>query len=649
VRSSKKEQEAFENVFIAPCFTSGEGDRTLNLQATQSIFAAAGIQRCSGRAKIVKDWIPACAGMTYGKELVPWKGASLCRTFGVLLALVVVVAQPGVCLADYAVQVGAFRSVALLSERIERIDRAGFPTLIERTEQRGKPVLTTVLVGPYEDSVEAEAARKALLRSGFEGFVRIYHQGISEAQKNQSSRLDPTRYARADSNAYPPPLESNNGALILGSGVQLAAASPASEPAQPSSSAPSKPQSPGLPFTLSGHAQTAVAYTVASPDHWSKIKNTLHLAVERALATDINLKISGRFSYDGAYDVSKFYPDRVKRDQRWQAMFHETYLDVGLNDWNFRLGRQNIVWGEVIGLFFADVVTAKDLREFLVPEFDYIRVPQWATRAEYFTGDFKAEAIWIPYMTYDQIGKPGSEFYPFTIPPPPGFRQIIRSERTPHSLRDSSFGLRASYLVGGWDLAAFYYGSMDANSTFFRSTILAPVPTVRYRPDHERIHQTGLTLSKDAGAFVFKAEAIYTWDRYFNVINASDSNGVVRQDFLDYIVSAEIPLPMESRINLQFFQRLFTNHDHDIIPRRIESGASLLASTKLFNDKVEPELLMIQSLNRLDYMTRFKINWSFAKDWRFVAGAAFFGGKKLGLFGQFGNRDRVFTEIRYSF
>ena len=156
-------------------------------------------------------------------------------------------------------------------------------------------------------------------------------------------------------------------------------------------------------------------------------------------------------------------------------------------------------------------------------------------------------------------------------------------------------------------------------------------------------------MSKDTGAFVLKSEAIYTWDRYFEVTNASDSNGVVRKNFLDYILSAEIPLPSESRVNLQFFQRVFTSYDKDMIPRKVESGASFLASTKLLDDKVEPELLMIHSLNRLDYMTRLKVNWYFAKNWRFVAGTAIFGGKQLGFFGRFDNRDRVFTELRYSF
>jgi hypothetical protein len=562
----------------------------------------------------------------------------------IFLTIAALLVLHGVCPAEYAVQVGAFQSARLAAEQTEHVGRAGFPAFIENLERFGKPSLAIVLLGPYDKFGEADAVRAALVRNGVEGFVRTYKYSDVATTTNllAGSVLQVADGARSP-DTPPAKLQS---ALSLTPGLQLAASSPASEPTP---AAASSKTLASLPFTLSGHIQTAAAYTVASPDHWSKIKNTLHLAVERALSTDINLKISGRFSYDGAYDVSNFYPERVRRDQRFDGMFHETFLDIGVNDWNFRLGRQHITWGEVVGLFFADVVSAKDLREFLVPEFDYIRIPQWAARAEYFTGDFKAEAIWIPYMSYDRIGKPGAEFYPFPIPPPPGFGQTIRNERTPHSLEDSSFGIRASYLAAGWDIGAFYYGSMDSNATFFRSFVLAPVPKARYRPDHERIHQTGLTVSKDTGSFVFKAEAVYTWDRYFNVKRINDANGVVRQNFLDYILSAEVPLPLDSRVNLQFFQRWFPNHDRDIVPRRVENGASLFASTKILNEKVEPELLLIHSLNRLDWMARLKVNWYFAQNWRLVAGTAFFGGKDLGLFGKFDNRDRVFAELRYTF
>jgi hypothetical protein len=194
--------------------------------------------------------------------------------------------------------------------------------------------------------------------------------------------------------------------------------------AQKSSDVLSEPSSA---LTISGFYQAEAAYTVSSPDHWSKLRNTIELSLQKKFTEQIDLKVSGRFFYDAVFDVSTFFPERVRKDQELEVTFRETYLDVGVGNFDFRVGRQHIIWGEVVGLFFADVVSAKDLRETILPQFDYLRIPQWAMRAEYFTGDFKAETIWIPYMTYDEIGKLGIDFYPFVTDIPAGFsRQILR-------------------------------------------------------------------------------------------------------------------------------------------------------------------------------------------------------------------------------
>ena len=417
-----------------------------------------------------------------------------------------------------------------------------------------------------------------------------------------------------------------------------------------SSSTPEPTPKAGLPFQIFGFVQNETAYTFAAPDHWSKFRNLIELALQKNLATDVNLKVSGRFFYDGIYDMTTFFPDRVKRNLRLEAMFRETYLDASIGDWGVRLGRQQIIWGEVVGLFFADVVSAKDLRELILPDLDYLRIPQWAARAEYFKGDFHAEAIWIPYMTYDRIGKPGSDFYPFPPPPPPGFALNIQNERIPsHTVSNSALGLRLGYLLAGWDLTSFYYDSVDASPTFFRQVALAPPATFIYRPEHGRIRQLGATFSKDFHSFVLRGEAVYTWDRWFNVTRLADSNGVVRQNFLAYILGVDFPLPSDSRLNLQFFQTWFPSHDPDITPRRIESGISLFASTKILDDKIEPDLLVIQSLNRLDWMVRPRITWQFLPNWRFRVGTGVFGGNSQGFFGRFANKDRAFVELRYTF
>ena len=74
------------------------------------------------------------------------------------------------------------------------------------------------------------------------------------------------------------------------------------------------------------------------------------------------------------------------------------------------------------------------MREFILPAFDILRIPQWAVRAEYSKNDFHAEVLWIPVPTLDEIGKPGADFY------------LARFEEQPAILRrtapDATLGTR---------------------------------------------------------------------------------------------------------------------------------------------------------------------------------------------------------------
>src|SRR5437764_13406609 len=137
-------------------------------------------------------------------------------------------------------------------------------------------------------------------------------------------------------------------------------------------------------YKLSGFVDGLAAYTYSAPAHWSRAVARVQLAAQGQISEDIKWKLSGRADVDGVYFGSNFYLDDVKQNQRVSLFYRENYLDFAAGDWDFRIGAQQIVWGEVVGLFFADVVSARDMREFLLPSFDIIRIPQGAARAEYF-------------------------------------------------------------------------------------------------------------------------------------------------------------------------------------------------------------------------------------------------------------------------
>ncbi|HQS98838.1 MAG TPA: hypothetical protein PL023_00920 [Thiobacillus sp.] len=470
--------------------------------------------------------------------------------------------------------------------------------------------------------------------------------------KPKTAKPKPTKPAPVEAQPVAPPPGETPAPLIesapaqaLPESLPVTAPPPAIVPAAPASLG--SDGSPPAPDTarFTGFYQNDLAYTFAGDKHWSRFSNTFDLAAQGNLGSAA-WKLGGRLVADPIYDLTSHYPRAVRDDQRFEATIREAYLDFTAADLEFRLGRQHIVWGEMVGLFFADVVSARDLRQFVLPDFDMIRLPQWAARAEYFSGDFHAEAVWIPFMTYDDIGKPGAEFYPFVPSPVTGFDTVIAKESRPSGPDDAAYGLRLSWLRNGWDLSGFYYTTLDPAAAFSRRVDLS---IITYQPSHSRIRQVGGTLAKDLGFTLLKAEAVYTLDKRYTTLDPLDADGLVRQNALDYVVGLEWSFPQETRFNIQAYQRRFSDYDAGIVPERIESGMSLLLATRVLHPKLETELLWINSLNRTDWLGQLKMTWLYDDHWRLAAGVDVFEGPADGLFGQYDKRDRAYTEIRYTF
>ncbi len=420
---------------------------------------------------------------------------------------------------------------------------------------------------------------------------------------------------------------------------------PGEKPAQVSQPTSSDPGS-----GWRGYVQPEFAYSYEDPEHWSKARLRLELGRQGRINDVVRFKVTGRVDYDAVFDIEPgFYPRDVKNDQQRDFQWRETYLDISAGDLQFRLGRQHIIWGEVPGLFFADVVSARDMREFYLQEFDSLRIPQWAARAEYYAGDAHFELVWVPYVTVDRIGRPGADFFPFPPPPPPGFGAVINAERKPtRSVDNSNYGARVSLLKDGWDMSAFAYRSTDIEANFYRQVVLAPTPLFVFTPRHDRITQFGGTVSKDLGEFVLKAEAVYARDKGFSVRRLSDTDGIARLDVFDYLIGADFSLAPDTRLYAYAFQRHFVQYDSDIVPDRTESGATLQLTHKLTH-ALELQALFVTSLNRSDWMFRPKLTWNFARNWRMNVGADILHGPQLGFFGRFQNNDRVYADFRYSF
>ncbi|HYX64141.1 MAG TPA: DUF1302 family protein [Burkholderiales bacterium] len=529
----------------------------------------------------------------------------------------------------------------------------------------GRPVLRLRTVQPVKEAfMEAVIVLGSSAGTTTHRYTAFLRPPGSEPAKRSAQRGAPP--------TNPKPLPAPSPALEVAAGTAAAAAPlsrdelfglPAREEPPTAQAAPGPgsrdelfgvpaaekaPASGPKPLEWHGFVQNTTAYDYQDPQHWSRAVVRTQLGTQGG-SGNFKWKASARLDVDPVYFNSGFYPEPVRDDQRANFMLRETYIDTSLGALQFRLGKQHIVWGEMVGIFVADVVSARDQRDFILPDFDILRIPQWAARAEYFGENSHAEIIWLPYPAVDNIGKPGAEFYPYRIPPPPGFEQQFNNDVTPErNLKNSNFGARVSTLQSGWDLAAFYYRSTDVSPTFYREVALAPTPTLTFTPRHDRIWQAGGTVTKDFRSFVGKAEAVYTGGRKFNVTRLAEPEGVVPQDTLDYAFGLDFTLPHETRLNVQYFERVFFDHDPDLLQDQREGGVTLLINTKIAGS-FTPELLILQSVNRNDRLARAKLGWGATQNLALTVGVDVFTGQQTGFFGRFNDRDRVYFEARYDF
>nr|AEQ20396.1 hypothetical protein [uncultured bacterium CSL11] len=403
---------------------------------------------------------------------------------------------------------------------------------------------------------------------------------------------------------------------------------------------------------VGGFIEGLGAYTYSDPVHWSRGVGRLQLTAQGEFPEKVKWKLGARLDADVVYFTSDFYLDSVKRNQRANAFWGENYIDFAVGSLDFRLGAQQIIWGEVVGLFFADVVSARDTREFLLPSFDIIRIPQWAARAEYFAGDSHVEVIWIPIPAFDRIGKPGADFYPAPLPSPTSQQQaaFFTDPVTPsRNLGNSNWGIRANTLLSGWDVAGFYYRSLSTSPTFYRAPTGTPSQPFVFQPQYDRIWQAGATVTKDFGEVVVRGEAVYTDGRGYSVTSLATPQGVVFRPTLDYILSAEFAPGPDTRVNIQGFQRVYyRGGDDDLVIKSGGFGASVLLSTKL-TSAFEPEILWIQTFDNGGGLIRPRLNWYAAKNATFGFGVDIFTGPSDGYFGRYNNRDRVYSELRVNF
>ena len=408
-------------------------------------------------------------------------------------------------------------------------------------------------------------------------------------------------------------------------------------------------------FMMNADFRNKTVYKINKPHQFSNIKNDLNLNFSGKLSDNSSWVLGSRFSYDAVFDLTENYNDNVKSDQRYAADLLDAYLDLSWGNCDFRLGNQQIVWGQAVGLFFADIVNPKDLRDYILPDLDQVRISIPAANIEYYNNSLYLQFIFIPFPEFNEFGKSGSEFdFSRAITAQDADISMADPIKPDHSLENSEIGVRISRFISGWDLSLFYFYDYYNFPINYRYISLNPAGSthpisIEYTPEYQRMHRFGHTFSKEYMAAIFKGEFIYSHEMYISSLDTTDQDGISSSDTFDWLLGLDYTFWGFLETNFQLMQKMIINYQNEMAPQKYTTSFSVWLKTGFLNNSVEPELFLVSSINQRDWLVRPQIAYHYEGNLTFILGADILGGEPKGDFGQFDDNDRVYLEMIYRF
>ncbi len=379
--------------------------------------------------------------------------------------------------------------------------------------------------------------------------------------------------------------------------------------------------------------------------------------------TTMNMDFEKQTSY-GAFKVNPMLYYYSGLDSL-SLYLREAYVDMYFDKFDLRIGKQQVIWGKADGVFITDIVSPKNLSEFLLPEFDEIRIGITAVKLDYYVADnHTIEAIWAPVFNPTVYAPASSIWYPkmdlqISLPGDPTIVVDHSNENITPSLDNSEFYLKYSALTSAIDFEIMGAYMWDDDPTLAKNVEFTPVngqpvPTkVTIMPEHKRLSLAGGSFSTTLGPIVLRGEAAYYFGKYFQTMNPTVNNGLVQKDYIHYLVGVDFTL-WDINFSGQFIQKAIMDYkDGELIQTpefkdQYNNMVTFLANYSCLNETLTFEYFMYYDFAYDDALIRPRVLYDYSDNISLQFGVNIFVGDE-GLFGQYNKNDMVYAKVYYNF
>lgn len=338
-------------------------------------------------------------------------------------------------------------------------------------------------------------------------------------------------------------------------------------------------------------------------------------------------------------DYLGFGPDPSSDD--YDLELHEAYLHHSTPDWELRLGRQTVRWGKADQVSPVDNVNPEDQREFVIPDLEDRKIPNWMARLRLFPGDLTLEGVFIPFFrknTFDYFGNT------WALLGVDDQDLEIDEDEPGQGMDNADWGLRSSASMAGWDVALSYMYATQ-KTPHLRFAPLAPQgPTLH--ADYRKQHIVGWEFETTVDKFGFRGEGAYFDEQSL----PTQSMNSVTRPMTHSVVGVDYLGEADWYINVQLSHQHIFDHEDDILFLRQDNFyVSGEINKEFWRGNTMLKLRYAVDLHDGGSLLTPETILTYFENLELSLGANLFFGPRSSYFGRYDDNDQVFFKAVYHF
>jgi hypothetical protein len=362
--------------------------------------------------------------------------------------------------------------------------------------------------------------------------------------------------------------------------------------------------------------------------------------------------------------------DTVYQSNTPYLEFKELFVTRSSGDLDLKAGIQRFVWGRLDEYPPNDLLNPWDYTQFLRKPLEDRKIGVPSVSATLNKGDWTYETVWVPVLVPFRLPMPDERWAGISIAS--SLKQVPNADVIPQELvlpdrtiENSNIGFRVKR-NGGIEWALNLYHGYDPRPVF-KTTALSIVPSggkiaidPGYVPDFHRITAAGFDAAAVKGDWSLRAEAAYTFNRYFDIRREFwgypivPSPGVYplnpieqKHDTLDYGIGADYRLFEDGLLTVQVQQTMIFGNVDALYEREVETILWANLKAGWMNQKIETNVNIAYNPEHGDHMAKANAFYVFSDFWKAGITVVFFNGPPQSLFGRYARNDQVEAEFVY--